>query len=475
MAGDDDKGPGGPRPARTVFRPSPLAAAGTTPPAAAGVPPPPPGQAPIPPSPPAASYAPPPPSPLQAAQQRRGAVSQEDVPPITEPMRVRNPLMAAASRFLAICAAVQAERQITDAPTLLTRAMTELKAFERAATSAGLSAEDLNRARYALAATLDDIAQNLPGGAAAEWARQSVVVQAFGQAFGGDQFWGILDALLARPSANQDMLELFHACLAVGFVGKFRIGGDGPRQIQARMGAVHNALSGIRARPEADLVPAWRGVPTPIIKSSRWLLVLLIAGAALAALLIAFLALKFFLDARDETAWGKLRALPPAAHATIDRAGPGFAVIASTQLERIRGRLTSACVAADEDGGSIRLTIAACPGLPGGMFDKGADRVSDAYAPLIIEAARALVPEAGAIGVVAHTDSDPIASASFPDNLALSTARAANVVALLTGNDIDAARMTPAGRGDQEPIDRADTPDAKARNRRVELTIPRSN
>lgn len=469
MAGEDDKGPGsGPRPARTVFRPSPLAAAGAVPPAAPGVPPP-----------PSAGNAPPPPAFQPAAapplQQRRTAIGVDDVPPIAEPMRVRNPLMAAASRFLAICAAVQAERQITDAPTLLTRAMTELKAFERAATGAGLSAEDLNRARYALAATLDDIAQNLPGGAAADWARQSIVVQAFGQAFGGDQFWGILDAMLARPAGNQDMLELFHACLAVGFIGKYRIGGDGPRQIQARMGAIHNALSGIRARPETDLVPAWRGVPTPIRKTSRWLVLMLVAGAALAALLIAFLALKFYLDARDETAWAKLRSLPPPARATIDRAGPGFAVAQSTQLERIRGRLTSECIAADEDGGSIRLTIAACPGLPGGMFDKGADRVADAYAPLIIEAAKALVPETGAIGIVAHTDSDPIASASFPDNLALSTARATNVAALLAGNGVDPARITPAGRGDQEPIDRADTPDAKARNRRVELTIARSN
>jgi len=468
MAGEDEKGP---RPARTVFRPSPLAASGA-PPQAPGVPPPPPGMVPPPPPPSsahAAPLAPPPPA------QRRAIPANDDVPPITEPMRVRNPLMAAASRFLAICAAVQAERQITDAPTLLARAMTELKAFERGAAGAGLSGEDLNRARYALAATLDDIAQNLPGGAAADWARQSVVVQAFGQAFGGDQFWSILDALLARPAANQDMLELFHACLGVGFIGKFRIGSDGPRQIQARMGAIHNALSGIRARPEGDLVPAWRGVPTPIRKTSRWLLVLLVAGAALATLLIVFLALKFYLDSRDETAWAKLHALPPATQTTIDRAGPGLAVPNSTQLERIRGRLTSQCIAADEDGGAIRLTIAACPGLPGGMFDKGADQVAAAYAPLLIEAAKALDPEAGAIDVIAHTDSDPIASASFPDNLALSTARAANVVALLASNGIDAARLSPTGRGDSEPLDRADTSEAKARNRRVELTIPRSN
>ena len=468
MAGDDEKGP---RPARTVFRPSPLAAAGTTPPAP-GAPPPPPAAM-VPPPPPSSAHAAPlAPPPLA---QRRAIPANDDVPPIAEPMRVRNPLMAAASRFLAICAAVQAERQITDAPTLLNRAMTELKAFERGATGAGLSAEDLNRARYALAATLDDIAQNLPGGAAADWARQSVVVQAFGQAFGGDQFWSILDALLSRPAANQDMLELFHACLGVGFIGKYRIGSDGPRQIQARMGAIHNALSGIRARPESDLVPAWRGVPTPIAKTSRWLLVLLVAGAALATLLIAFLALKFYLDARDETAWAKLHILPPATQTTIDRAGPGLAVPNSSQLERIRGRLTAQCIAADEDGSAIRLTVSACPGLPGGMFDKGADQIAGAYAPLIIEAAKALAPETGAIDIVAHTDSDRIASASFPDNLALSNARAANVVALLSGNGIDSGRLNPAGRGDAEPLDRADTPEAKARNRRVELTIPRSN
>ncbi|KAB7648276.1 type IVB secretion system protein IcmH/DotU [Polymorphobacter fuscus] len=462
MAGEDEKGP---RPARTVFRPSPLAAAGSPPPPIA-VPPPPVG------------FTPPPPpqyAPATPPGQRRALPATDEVPPITEPMRVRNPIMAAASRFLAICAAVQAERQVSDAPTLIARAMTELKAFERTASGAGLTAEDLNRARYALAATLDDIVQNLPGGAAADWARQSVVVQSFGQAFGGDQFWGILDALLARPQANQDMLELFHACLAVGFIGRYRIGGDGPRQIQARMAAIHNALSGIRARPETDLVPAWRGVPTPTARTARWLVLLLVAGAALAALLIAFLALKFFLDARDETAWAKVRALPPAALTSIDRAGPGLAVASSTQLQRIRGRLTSTCIAADEDGGSVRLTISACQGLPGGMFDKGADQVAAAYAPLIIAAARALVPEAGPIDIVAHTDSDPIRSASFPDNLALSNARAANVAALLGGNGIDPARLNPAGRGDREPLDRADTADAKARNRRVELTIPRSN
>ena len=109
MAGEDDKGP---RPARTVFRPSPLAAAGT-PPAAPGVPPPPVGYTPPPPPSQGAGQAPPPLMP------RRTIAANDDVPPITEPMRVRNPLMAAASRFLAICAAVQAERYLDelDSPT----------------------------------------------------------------------------------------------------------------------------------------------------------------------------------------------------------------------------------------------------------------------------------------------------------------------------------------------------------------------
>ncbi len=453
---------------KTVFRPSPLAQAQ----GGAGAAPPPGGERttfqPF----PAQGAAPPP--PVNKAMAARG-FSDDDVPPIDAPMRVRNPLMAASARLLALAAAVQADRQVADVAKLRMRADGEAKAFEKTLAGLGLSAEDNARARYAVLATVDDIVQNLPGGANSDWPRRSLVVVSFGQAFGGDQFFTILDTMLAKPAAHLEMLELYHACLAVGFQGRLRTLPDGNAQVSSRMGAIYNRLSDIRARPETDLSPTWHGVPTPMPKLGWLVRAAIVAAAVLAVLLLAFLGGKLLLDSRDHPAWLALRQLPPVNPAAIDRVG-GDIVKPSGQLERVRARLTSPCIEAKDDGATIRLVISACPGLPPGMFDKGAADVASAYQPLIAEAGAALKPEPGAIAVVAHTDSDPIKgalAATYADNLALSQARAASVKGLLV-QTVDGSRLSAEGRGDREPVDRGDSADAKAKNRRVELILPRS-
>ena len=445
---------------KTVFRPSPLAAA-----QGGGTPPPP----------------PPPPSgggggpPAGGPPPRSWAA--DDVPPIDVPMRVRNLLTAAAARLLALAAAVQADRQVNDVAALRARAGEEAKAFEKLLAAMNLSAEDNARARYAVLATVDDIVQNLPGGAQSDWARTSLVVQSFGQAFGGDQFFTILDTMLQRPQANLDMLELYHACLAVGFLGRARVAPDGRQQVDGRMAAIHGALAGIRPRPETDLVPQWQGKPTPM-PGVGWLVrAALFAAAGAAVLLLIFLVLKLWLDSRDAPARAALRPLPPVVAGRIDRLGADVPEMQSTQLERIRSRLRNPCIEARDDGATIRLIIASCPGLPAGMFTAGASLLALDYVPVIEDAGRALAPEPGAIAVVAHTDSDPIRgalAATYPDNLALSQARAEDVVSLLAPLVGDPARLSAEGRGDQEPVDRADTAEAKAKNRRVELVLPRS-
>jgi len=70
------------------------------------------------------------------------------------------------------------------------------------------------------------------------------------------------------------------------------------------------------------------------------------------------------------------------------------------------------------------------------------------------------------LAIEGHTDS--IASDRF--NLELSQRRAAAVKTALTGRyAIDSGRLTTAGYGKSRPIDRNDTPEGRARNRRVEL------
>ncbi|MSU92116.1 peptidoglycan -binding protein [Rhodobacteraceae bacterium 2CG4] len=69
-----------------------------------------------------------------------------------------------------------------------------------------------------------------------------------------------------------------------------------------------------------------------------------------------------------------------------------------------------------------------------------------------------------------HTDNIPISGARFADNWELSQARALSVVRYLIDNeDIPPERLAANGFGEYQPIDPRNTPEARARNRRIEL------
>ncbi len=73
--------------------------------------------------------------------------------------------------------------------------------------------------------------------------------------------------------------------------------------------------------------------------------------------------------------------------------------------------------------------------------------------------------------VAGHTDRQPIATAQFPSNWELSTARALSVVRFFVSQGIPPDRLSAAGFGEYEPIDPADTPEAYSKNRRIELKL----
>jgi chemotaxis protein MotB len=70
-----------------------------------------------------------------------------------------------------------------------------------------------------------------------------------------------------------------------------------------------------------------------------------------------------------------------------------------------------------------------------------------------------------------HTDKTPINTPQFPSNWDLSVARALSVVRYLEAQGIPPERLSAAGYGEYEPIDPADTPEAYAKNRRIEIKL----
>jgi chemotaxis protein MotB len=70
-----------------------------------------------------------------------------------------------------------------------------------------------------------------------------------------------------------------------------------------------------------------------------------------------------------------------------------------------------------------------------------------------------------------HTDIRPIATVEFPSNWELSSARAISVVRYLMEQGVPANRLVAAGFGEFQPIEAADSEQALAKNRRIELKL----
>jgi chemotaxis protein MotB len=114
------------------------------------------------------------------------------------------------------------------------------------------------------------------------------------------------------------------------------------------------------------------------------------------------------------------------------------------------------------------------------LFPVGGDEINPAgademtkLAQAIIELQREIPPEINwVLRVDGHTDNRPLSGTGrFRDNWELSSARATSVVKYLISQGVPANRLVAAGFGEYQPLDGADTPEARDRNRRIELKL----
>ncbi len=111
------------------------------------------------------------------------------------------------------------------------------------------------------------------------------------------------------------------------------------------------------------------------------------------------------------------------------------------------------------------------------LFDLGsADIKQDAYPVLNTVADQLMKYPGNDIKVEGHTDNLPIKTARFSDNWELSAIRSLNVMRyFINQKSFSPERMSAEGFGEYQPIDTNDTPEGRAKNRRVEIMIMGSN
>jgi chemotaxis protein MotB len=106
------------------------------------------------------------------------------------------------------------------------------------------------------------------------------------------------------------------------------------------------------------------------------------------------------------------------------------------------------------------------------LFERGSAEIRAQSAPILERVAQVLRTNSNRVMIEGHTCDLPIHTAQFPSNWELSTARAAMLLRYFTERQgLPAARFTAAGYADTRPV-APNTSDAnRARNRRVDIVI----
>jgi type VI secretion system protein ImpK len=479
--------------ARNAFSPIPLADTGSPPqlPASQYQPVPPP-MAPVS-QPPSGSFAPAPRT--HTAEDWISSQNQQapqlDLPPAPV-LRVddlvapnANPIMRAAGPLLQLLGRLRVALLRASFASLMEQVADAVKFFEKDIRSAGISEQQANTAKYILCATADDIVQHIPTEDRHVWAQYSMLSRFFGERVGGVRFFEILDRLKMDPLANYAVLELQHACLALGFQGMHRTSAAGPAGLQLIQRNLYELLRQVRPRVMRDLSPHWQGQALSGRRMRITVPVWLVASIVAALLIAGFIALRTSLTRGSEAAAQLAFSLHPSDKIELKRKviapppppppppPPAPTPERMTQLQRIRAALaaenTPCKMTADQTAAYIVIRV--CNLI---LFDSGKATVLDAFKPVAARLAATLEKEPGKIRVVGHTDNTPISTTRFASNYVLSLERAKAVAAVLKQGLTDPNRMEVEGKAADVPLDTNATPEGRANNRRVEISIARS-
>jgi chemotaxis protein MotB len=109
------------------------------------------------------------------------------------------------------------------------------------------------------------------------------------------------------------------------------------------------------------------------------------------------------------------------------------------------------------------------------LFESGSADINPAAIPVLKELLKIIEAHSCRVRVEGHTDNVPIFTEKYASNWELSTARAVNIVKFfIEEGNIAPERLSAVGYGELRPLAPNDTPERRARNRRVEIVLATS-
>jgi len=214
-----------------------------------------------------------PPQTAASAYARRGQLALAFQEPFTVAIRLR------------------ANRQVAaDAESFRAHIKQLLGAADREARRLGYPGDFVRLAVYAYIAFLDESVLNSSQPMFADWPRQPLQEEIFGEHMAGENFFRYLDDLLARQDSEDlaDLLEVYQLCMLLGFRGRY--GAGDPSGVQVLIAAVQSKIQRIRGG-RTPFSPAWALPQNEVVTLARdpWVPRLgIVAAATFAVALVLF-------------------------------------------------------------------------------------------------------------------------------------------------------------------------------------------
>lgn len=146
---------------------------------------------------------------------------------------------------------------------------------------------------------------------------------------------------------------------------------------------------------------------------------------------------------------------------------PGIERLASALIRELEAEVASDALAVSYDQRRVVVRFS-----EDAAFPSGTAAMKPQVKPIIDQIVDALAQCQGDVIVSGHSDDRPIVSSRYRSNWDLSSARAVSVVhQLVLDRRLDADRVMAAGHAETRPLVPNTSPENRARNRRVEISI----
>ena len=373
-----------------------------------------------------------------------------------------NPLVAAAGELLVLVGKLRTQPHVDNLASLKNLVIDRLNAYDNRASALGVDQQERKSAHYMLCTFIDEAVLNTAWGSASEWGMQPVLAMYHHQASGGETFFQIVETCLAQPDRYLDLLEFAYLCLSLGFEGRYRLH-DQPA-LEAVRDRVYRALADRAGGVGSTLSDHWRGEDTaaaPLAKAVPLWVACTLAGVVLIA---CFLWLWIPLGDRA----GELDAV--LSGVGLEPLGVPSAVYEPAAPDRVSLQdllaepAAQGLITIDAQDPRVTTVTISHPDL----FASGEAAFGPSYEPLFAAIGTALERLQGIVVVEGHTDDVPIRSLRYPNNVALSRARAASVGNALRRQLSTPTRVAVVGRGATARLQCSDEPNAcRAKDRRV--------